>query len=236
MKTIYAIQSLAFEDLGSFAAVLTNLNYHIQYLQLGVDQLDEALASKHPVIILGGPIGVYETTTYPYLSDFIAALSRRLAKNYPTLGICLGAQLIATALGAKVYSGHIKEIGWSRLTLTNQGLASPLKYLEQVHVLHWHGDTFDLPESAKHLASSVYYPNQAFSVGLNILALQFHAEIDPQYFERWLIGHTGELHHAQLDILTLRQENIRYGKQLQHHAKQLFSDWLSNLVVFQKVC
>ena len=227
MKIIYAIQSLAFEDLGSFAPVLKDLGYQIQYLQLGVDVLNETLASKQPVIVLGGPIGVYETETYPYLTDFIAALTQRLKKNYPTLGICLGAQLIATAL---VYKGHVKEIGWSRLVLNNQGLASPLRHLENVHVLHWHGDTFDIPESAKRLAGSMYYPNQAFSVGLNILALQFHAEVDPHTFERWLIGHTAELNQAQVDILTLRQENTYYGKPLQEKANLLLRDWLSNLI------
>lgn len=230
MKMIYAIQTLAFEDLGSFAQTLNDLNYQIQYLQLGVDTLDDALASKHPVILLGGPIGVYETANYPYLSDLIDGLRTRLARNYPTLGICLGAQLIATALGAAVYQGHIKEIGWSRLTITSQGFASPLKHLENVQVLHWHGDTFDLPESAKRLAGSIYYPNQAFSVGLNILALQFHVEVDPKTLERWLIGHATELNQTKIDILKLRQENVLYGRLLQNKAHLLLSDWLKHLI------
>lgn len=227
---IYAIQTLAFEDLGSFAQTLNDLNYQIQYLQLGIDAVDEALASKHPVILLGGPIGVYETASYPYLSDLINALGIRLAKNYPTMGICLGAQLIATALGAKVYQGHIKEIGWSRLTITSQGFASALKHLENVQVLHWHGDTFDLPESSKRLAGSIYYPNQAFAVGLNILALQFHVEVDPKTLERWLIGHATELNQAKIDILKLRQENVLYGQALLDKAKLLLRDWLNHLI------
>ena len=98
MKTIYAIQSLAFEDLGSFVPVQKDLGYQIQYLQLGVDVLNEALASKQPVIVLGGPIGVYETETYPYLTDFIAALTQRLKKNYPTLGIFCGFKYSGTTV------------------------------------------------------------------------------------------------------------------------------------------
>jgi GMP synthase (glutamine-hydrolysing) len=230
MKMIYAIQTLAFEDLGSFAQTLHDLNYQIRYLQLGVDDFEEALASQHPLILLGGPIGVYESETYPYLSDLIGALRTRLAKNYPTLGICLGAQMMATALGAQVYQGHVKEIGWSRLTITSQGLASPLRHLENVQVLHWHGDTFDLPESAKRLAGSIYYPNQAFSVGLNILALQFHAEVDPRTLEQWLIGHATELNQAKIDILKLRQENVLYGQSLQDKANLLLRDWLNHLI------
>lgn len=230
MKTVYAIQCLAFEDLGSFAQIFQDLGYQIIYVQLGVDDLSEVLQSRQLVVLLGGPIGVYETETYPYLLNFIEQIKIRLEKNYPTLGICLGAQLIASALGAKVYAGHVKEIGWGRLNLNSQGLASPLKYLENIHVLHWHGDTFDLPVQAKGLASSMYYPNQAFAVGLNILALQFHAEADPQTFERWLIGHTVELNKAGIDIVTLREENARYGQQLRHAANLLLRDWITNQI------
>lgn len=230
MNTIYVIQSLAFEDLGSFAQVLKSLNYQIEYLQLGVDQLDQALASTQPVIILGGPIGVYETENYPYLIDFTDALRQRLIQNYPTLGICLGAQFIAAALDAKVYKGQVKEIGWSPLILSDEGLVSPLKHLKDVAVLHWHGDTFDLPASAKGLAASVHYPNQAFSIGSNILALQFHAEVETKRFECWLLGHSAELGQAQIDILKLRQDNLHYGKVLEEKANLLLREWLTNLV------
>ncbi|AOA59755.1 glutamine amidotransferase [Acinetobacter larvae] len=230
MKKVYAIQTLAFEDLGSFAATLMELGYEIHYLQLGVDALQPALASTHPVILLGGPISVYDQVNYPYVSDLIAALQSRLRANLPTLGICLGAQFIAAALGAKVYAGHVKEIGWSRLSINNQGFNSPLRYLDDVAVLHWHGDTFDIPTAAKRLAGSIYYPNQAFAVGLNILALQFHVELDLKQIESWLIGHHHELHNAQIDILTLRQDSLRYGKALQDQAQRLLRDWIGNLI------
>ena len=110
-----------------------------------------------------------------------------MAADKPTLGICLGAQLIAHALVLK-YMQVSKEIGWGTLSLSlrpNQVL-SPL--LNNVHVLHWHGDTFDLPENAVLLASSEIYTNQAFEVGNNILALQFHIETTEENFEKWLIG------------------------------------------------
>lgn len=147
-KTIYAIQHLAFEDLGSLEDVFYQLGFRVRYFEAGVDDLTAAFAHDGLTIILGGPIGVYETEDYPFLKDEIALLKQRLAGDKPTLGICLGAQLIAHALGAKVYAGHQKEIGWSPLSLSlrpNQVL-SPL--LNNVHVLHWHGDTFDLPENA----------------------------------------------------------------------------------------
>ncbi|MBD0175356.1 glutamine amidotransferase-related protein, partial [Acinetobacter baumannii] len=156
-KTIYAIQHLAFEDLGSLEDVFYQLGFRVRYFEAGVDDLTPAFTHDGLTIILGGPIGVYETEDYPFLKDEIALLKQRLAADKPTLGICLGAQLIAHALGAKVYAGHQKEIGWGALSLSlrpNQVL-SPL--LNNVHVLHWHGDTFDLPENAVLLASSEIY-------------------------------------------------------------------------------
>lgn len=195
MKTVNVIQHLAFEDLGSLEDVFYQLGFRVRYFEAGVDDLSPALNYEGLTVILGGPIGVYETEDYPFLVDEIAGLKQRLKANKPTIGICLGAQLIAHALGAKVYAGHQKEIGWSQLEIKAVE-NNPLAALENVEVLHWHGDTFDLPSNATLLASSAIYPNQAFSIGNNILALQFHLEITEQSFEKWLIGHTCEIRHA----------------------------------------
>lgn len=228
-KTINVIQFLSFEDLGNLKLWLKKNGYQMNVLQAGVDHLSQVFQEFSPLIILGGPIGVYETQRYPFLIPLIAQLGLRLKQNLPTLGICLGAQLIATALGARVYAGHVKEIGWSQLTLTEQAKKSPVRYLEATDVLHWHGDTFDLPESAQLLASSVHYPHQAFRVGSNILALQFHIEIEPQQFERWLIGHQCQLDQQLINIEMLRAQNLQYAGILVEKAHLLFSDWLAEL-------
>lgn len=228
-KTIYAIQHLAFEDLGSLEDVFYQLGFRVRYFEAGVDDLTAAFAHDGLTIILGGPIGIYETEDYPFLKDEIALLKQRLAADKPTLGICLGAQLIAYALGAKVYAGHQKEIGWSPLSLSlrpNQVL-SPL--LNNVHVLHWHGDTFDLPENAALLASSDIYTNQAFEVGNNILALQFHIETTEEHFEKWLIGHTCELRSANISIQKLREENKKYAQNLEHAAFEIIQKFLKRI-------
>ena len=144
-----------------------------------------------------------------------------------TLGICLGAQLIARALGADVYPGGRKEIGWSELQLSPAGLQSPLRHLAGVPVLHWHGDTFDLPAGAELLASSALYPHQAFRVGPNILGLQFHPEALTREFERWLIGHGGELASAGLDVPTLREQARQHGPALERAGQALLRDWVA---------
>ncbi|RZG77849.1 glutamine amidotransferase [Acinetobacter sp. WCHAc060025] len=225
-KTIYAIQHLAFEDLGIIEDTFYEHDYRVRYFEAGIDDLKKAFEFEGLVIILGGPIGVYETEDYPFLNDEIAYLKQRLAKNLPTIGICLGAQLIAHALGAKVYAGHQKEIGWSPLTLSTAE-KNPLKPIENISVLHWHGDTFDLPKQAELLASSDIYPNQAFRVGQNILALQFHVEVAADSMEKWLIGHTCELRKAEINIPQLRLANEKYAPILESKSPQVLANFMN---------
>ncbi|WP_104509700.1 glutamine amidotransferase [Acinetobacter indicus] len=226
--TVYTIQHLAFEDLGAWEDVLYEQGLRVRYFEAGVENLEKAFAHEGLVIILGGPIGVYETTDYPFLQQEIDLLKVRLEKNLPTIGICLGAQLIAHALGAKVYAGHTKEIGWSTLSLADAA-HHPLAALANTPVLHWHGDTFDLPAQAELLASSDLYPNQAFRVGPHILALQFHAEVAADSLEKWLIGHTCELRQAQIDIPTLRANHQQYAPQLQQVSATVLGQFLAGL-------
>ena len=227
-ETIYAIQHLAFEDLGALEDTFYQLGFRVRYVEAGVDDLRKALEHKGLTVILGGPIGVYETEDYPFLTQEIELLKQRLTRNLPTLGICLGAQLIAHALGAKVYAGSQKEIGWSRLEIKPVA-QNPLTSLADTPVLHWHGDTFDLPQNAELLASSTLYPNQAFKIGNNILALQFHVEVAADAMEKWLIGHTCELRHAKIDIPNLRADNQRFAPDLEQHAPQVLEFFMQHI-------
>ncbi|OTG87169.1 glutamine amidotransferase [Acinetobacter sp. ANC 4558] len=228
--TIYAVQHSAFEDLGTLEDTFYQLGFRVRYFEAGVDDLTQAYQHNGLTIILGGPIGVYETHDYPFLQNEIDLLKVRLKNNLPTLGICLGAQLIAHALGAQVYTGHAKEIGWSALKIlpTENNLLSTLT---DISVLHWHGDTFHLPENATLLASSYVYPNQAFHVGKNILALQFHLEVETQRMEKWLIGHTVELRQAEIDIPKLRAENLEYAPILASSAQRLIQNFMYQLEI-----
>jgi GMP synthase (glutamine-hydrolysing) len=222
-----ALRHLSFEDLGIFEAELRALGWSIDYRQAGVDAVaaQEWLAADL-VVVLGGPIGAYELDRYPWLAHEIAHIGRRLQARRPMMGICLGAQLMASALGRRVHAGAAREIGWAEVTLSARGRASPLRHLAGVPVLHWHGDTFELPEGAELLASTSVTPHQAFSIGTHALALQFHPEVDAARIEAWLIGHTVELGAAGIDVSALREASRRLGAASAQAGRGLLREWL----------
>ena len=130
MKTVVALRHVAFEDLGTLDPLLRQQGASVRYLEAGCDALDQLEAlGPDLLIVLGGPIGANDEALYPFLRQELALLERRLAAGRPTLGICLGAQLMARALGARVYPAAGKEIGWSPLALTEAGRRSPLRFL-----------------------------------------------------------------------------------------------------------
>ncbi|WP_224702151.1 glutamine amidotransferase [Devosia aquimaris] len=231
MKTVTALRHVHFEDLGTLAPVLERRGYAVQYRTVGdADFLDFDPLAPDLLVVLGGPIGVYEEGAYPFLTREKALIAARVASHRPVLGICLGAQLLATALGAKVCPSGLKEIGFAPLTLTADGHAGPLRHLDGLPVLHWHGDTYTLPEGAVHLAASTLVEQQAFALGRNLLALQFHVEADAQAgFERWLVGHASELASAGIDVTALRQDAGRFGAPLAAAAGKMLEDWLDGL-------
>lgn len=230
MKNAVAIRHIGFEDLGTLAPILQLQDYTVTYVEPGFDSIAEIEPlAPELVIILGGPIAAYQEQDYPFLLEELRLLEQRLSADLPTLGVCLGAQLIARALGAKVYPGPHKEIGWSSIELTQAGMCSPLAYLavDRTALLHWHGDTFALPADAIRLASSPKYKNQAFSWGKGCLALQFHPEVTARGLERWFIGHACEISATpSVSIAKLREDTARYAKQLKGQAVK----YLANLV------
>jgi len=231
-KRCTAIRHVHFEDLGSFAEPLQKAGYEIRYLEAGTDDLKEAYDADLTVF-LGGPISVYEETSYPFLKQELLIAESRLAQNHPILGLCLGSQIIARSAGAKVYPGEKgKEIGWKPITLTHQGQNSVVAPLGQneAQILHWHGDVFDLPNGASCLASSDCYANQIYSIGNRILAFQCHPELDPNQIEHWLVSHAVEIANTDgIDPITIREDTKHYGTGLVKRGQETIANWIENL-------
>jgi GMP synthase (glutamine-hydrolysing) len=234
VKSAIAIRHLHFEDLGTLGPLLEGAGYQVRY----VDVCVEDIAALNPVesdllIVLGGPIGAYQDNLYPTLKDELKLLENRLASQRPTLGICLGSQLMARALGERVYPAGGKEIGWGPVTLSAAGRESAFRHLGQdgVAVLHWHGDTFDLPRGATLLASTGFCRNQAFAWGPNAVGFQFHPEAAAARLEQWFIGHACEIAAAGLSVAVLRADTARHASCLEVQAHKGFTEWLASVAL-----
>lgn len=195
MLRIRSLQHVAFEDaaeIGSWAAMR---GHRLDATRLFQAQALPALDDFDWLLVMGGPMSVCEERDYPWLPDEKKLIRRAIEHNKTVLGICLGAQLIASALGARVYRNAQKEIGWFPVSLTPEGArASAFAGFPPVFTaFHWHGDTFDLPEGGLHLARSEACAHQAFIVGDRVVGLQFHLESSPASVERLLAHCAGEL-------------------------------------------
>lgn len=228
--TAVAIRHIHFEGLGTLEPLLRARGYDVRYVEAPVADLAEVEAlDPDLLIVLGGPIGATDDHAYPFLADEVALLHRRLNSNRPILGICLGAQLIARAMGAQVCAMGTKEIGFSPLRLTELGKQSPLHLLGDTPVLHWHGDQFDIPLGAKRLAQTAKCKNQAFSMGDGVLGLQFHLEADTLQIEHWLVGHAVELSLARIDPWSIRATAQQIEERLLLASNAVFNAWLDRI-------
>jgi GMP synthase - Glutamine amidotransferase domain len=191
------IQHVACEGPGLLEQELINKGWELDLRCMDAPgaKLPDNLSEYQAFIILGGPMGAYEEGMYPYLFKVQELVREAASRKIPTIGICLGGQLIARALGADVGPNPIKEIGWSLVHLLPEGQASSLfaNLPAVLSVFQWHGDTFALPEGAVLLASGEYCHNQAFVYGDNIWALQFHLEVTLAMIASWSDIYANEL-------------------------------------------
>lgn len=228
MATTLALRHVPFEDLGLLGPLLAERGHAVRYVEVPTADLDRVdVLAPDLLVVCGGPIGVYENDRYPFLDREVEWLAKRMAARRPLLGICLGAQLVAKALGARVYPSGTKELGWAPISLTSAGAESCLGHLGDAAVLHWHGDTFDLPEGAVHLASTPACPNQAFAFGEHTLALQFHAEAAGPALEAWFVGHACEIAATPgVSVNALREATRRFSPTLAERGIACFKHWL----------
>lgn len=230
MKSLVALRHLAFEDLGLLEPMLRERGWRIHYYDVGVDELWKLdLSQVGLLVVLGGPIGAEEEDRYPFVAEVVRVARERLADGGPMLGICLGAQMIARAMGARVRPMGRKEIGYAPISLTSEGEQSPLVALGSQPVLHWHGDQFDLPEGIPSLARTPICPHQAFWIKNRTMAWQFHLEVNARRIEQWLIGHAGELVREGIPTQRLRIEAQLYAAGLERALSSVMDRWLPTL-------
>lgn len=174
------------------------------------------------LVMMGGPMSVNESDRYPYIGREAELARTFMAQGRKVLGVCLGAQIMAKALGARVYPGTEKEVGWYDIELVDGGADDPrMKLLasdgkgtvgKTFRVFHWHGETFDIPKGAVRLAQSPLYPNQAFRFGKNAYAFQFHIEVTEQMILEWLRHEAVDLERIGRDTEVFYADYARRAK------------------------
>lgn len=189
MRKVLVFQHVAHKILGTLNPTLKGSGLNMRYVNFERTPDDQPSVQKYNgLIILGGHMGVYEAEKYKHIKVEMQLIEEALKKEIPILGICLGAQLLAHVLGADVKKNNEKEIGWCDIDLTEDGLKDPLlsHFSPREKIFQLHGDTFDIPKSAVHLAKSDVCHGQAFRYGDKVYGLQFHLEVDQPMIQRWL--------------------------------------------------
>jgi GMP synthase-like glutamine amidotransferase len=195
---IHWIQHVPFEGLGGIEPWVVSRGHSLSASRMYASDPLPALDAIHWLIVMGGPMNIYEEAAYPWLAPEKDFIKRAIGSGKVVVGICLGAQLIADALGSRVYTGRHKEIGWFPVRKTEKAEESGLfkGFPSELDVFHWHGDTFDVPPGCLHLAESEACPSQAFVCEDRVLGLQFHLEMTRPDTEEILAHCRGELVEA----------------------------------------
>lgn len=222
MKKVFVLKHVPNEDAGTILDFLRESEISFQGVALYAGEAFPKVDEARAIVIMGGPMNVDEEHKYPFLKDEKMFLKEAIKKNVPCLGVCLGSQLLARALGSSVYKAKQEEIGWDDVALTPEAKKDllfsnvPGKSLK---VLQWHGDTFDLPKDAVHLASSKVVPNQAFRYGEKIYGLQFHVEVNKPMLEDWF--------KQRKDLNAILREYDRYRPELTKVTKELYKKFFA---------
>ncbi|HWJ68530.1 MAG TPA: glutamine amidotransferase [Sphingobium sp.] len=231
MKQALILRHVREEDVAGYRQPLEAAGYKLDR----VDVSDPAfpaldLRAADLLIVMGGPMAVYEQDRYPWMPGELERLGQRLAADRPTLGVCLGAQMIAAALGAQVYPGPSPELGFHPVDVHAAGQQGALRHLVDVPILHWHRDTFTLPERTELLASSPLYAHQAFRRGANLLALQFHAEMgDDERYDQWIDKWPDVVRASGQSAGELRAEQHVHGARAVAAGRAMLTQWLETL-------
>lgn len=225
---LHYLQHVPFEGLANIEVWAKDKGHYISGTLLFQDQHLPEMSDFDWLIIMGGPMNVYEIEKYPWLVQESKLIQEAIANGKTVLGVCLGAQLIADALGGKVYKNKHKEIGWFPVSLTEEAKESTLfsSLPDRFTAFHWHGDTFDLPKGATRVAHSEACANQAFVYNRRVVGLQFHLESSTESISALIENGGDELVQGQ--FIQKREELLPQPKHLQK-IKKLLSALLDNL-------
>lgn len=223
---VHVLQHAPFEDVGSIAGWLAAQQAHVTYTRFYESAALPDLAGLDLIVAMGGPMSVNDEAGLPWLRAEKQFVRDGIERGVPTLGVCLGAQLIASALGCRVYRNTVKEIGWFPIDATEEGAA--FWFPPRLDVFHWHGETFDLPPGAVRLARTGACENQAFRLGRHVLALQFHLEATPESVDELIRHCAGELVPASY---IQSAERMRAAPPAAYRATNLLMDRLVSALV-----
>ncbi len=229
---VLVLQHIACEPPGVYEDVLRERGAEIVRVELDEGEPLPEWAGFDAIVAMGGPMGVYEVDDHPWLRDEVAAIGEAVRAGVPFWGACLGVQLLAAALGSRVYPGPAPEVGVLEVRLTDEGRDDPVMggLPATFPSLQWHGDTFDLPEGAVRLIGSPAYANQAFRWGPKAYGVQFHVEVDEAMGEEWA---TIPAYAAYADRVlgaggsdAVLAEFSRQMPRMQELARGMFGRWL----------
>jgi GMP synthase (glutamine-hydrolysing) len=233
MKKLLVCQHVPHEILGTLNPLLKRAVFRIRYTNFARHpDLQPRLDSYDGLVVLGGPMSAYETDRFPYLLTELRLIEQAMRRALPVLGICLGAQLISQTLGARVYPNHEKEIGWYDVSPTAEASADRLfaDFRGTEKIFQWHGDTFDIPRTACHLALSELCTNQAFRYSANVYGLQFHLEVDERMIHHWLSVPENQQELAglggKIDPDRIRMETSEHVHRLKELSDGVFGEFI----------
>ena len=227
-RTVLVLQHAPGETLGTIADALTAARVRFDYIRSAAGQpVPPELGAAAGLVVMGGPQSVYEQDKLPFLRDELRLIEDALRCGKPILGVCLGSQLLAAALGAKVYPGLQKEIGWFDVVLRDDPFWAGAP--RQFTALHWHGDLFDLPAGAIPLASSALTPHQAFRYGANACGLMFHLEMTDHQIAGMVTEFADELHQAGVEDCAILTGTRQHLPVLQGIGRRVFTGWARRL-------